>query len=253
MNQRDIQVDLWSFAALQIEMYFDETLVSHGTGSIWKHNDKTYLVTNWHNFSGKHPETGKHLSASNCEPNMVRVHFPRAVGEWVTCDVQLYDGNTKSWIDHPRPSANIDLAAIEITPPQDAHFRCPANLPSIDLITEVGADLFVIGYPFKIETVGLPVWKRGSLASEPEFSHSGAERFFIDTATRQGMSGSLVIRKVTGEYTTESGNMINNGTAGYRFMGIYSGRLGANKDGDAQLGIVWPIHLVYELLESASV
>lgn len=41
--------------------------------------------------------------------------------------------------------------------------------------------------------------------------------------------------------------MIGGGTA-TRLLGIYSGRLGANKDGDAQLGIVWPIRFVDDIL-----
>jgi hypothetical protein len=256
MNQRLIQVDPWSLAALQIEMYFDQTLASHGTGSIWKLNGKTYLVTNWHNFSGKHRETGEHISKTNCEPNMVRVFFHKsgAAGQWTSCDVQLLNDGNQVWIDHPRKTAMIDLAAIEIQLPEDAELYFPAELHSTDLITEVGAELFVVGYPFKIETVGLPVWKRGSLAGElmvAQLSETG--RFLIDTATRQGMSGSLVVRKQTGSWVDERGNSMGGQTgASYRFMGIYSGRLGANKDGDAQLGIVWPTRLVHELLNSIS-
>lgn len=256
MNDRSIQVDPWSLAALQIEMYFDQTLASHGTGSIWKRNGKTYLVTNWHNFSGKHRETGEHISTTNCEPNMVRIFFHKlgAAGKWVRCDVELLDEGKPIWIDHPRESAKIDLAAIEVRPPQDAQFSCPEELTSTELITEVGAELFVVGYPFKIETVGLPVWKRGSLAVELKVAQlSETGRFLIDTATRQGMSGSLVVRKQTGSWVEEGGKYKAGRTeAAHRFMGIYSGRLGANKDGDAQLGIVWPVRLVNELLNSIS-
>ena len=43
-----------------------------------------------------------------------------------------------------------------------------------------------------------PIWKRGSIASEPEIPIDGKPMFYIDTATRQGMSGAPVFAQTSG-------------------------------------------------------
>jgi hypothetical protein len=48
-----IVVDIYSTATLPIEMMFNSTVLSQGTGFIWNHLDTYYLVTNWHNVMGK--------------------------------------------------------------------------------------------------------------------------------------------------------------------------------------------------------
>ncbi|MCU0801189.1 MAG: serine protease [Rhodobacteraceae bacterium] len=248
--------DNWSFASFPIQLWFNETMGSSATGSIWEASGRTYLVTNWHNFSGKHFVTKENLSKdTGLHPNRVRVYIP-VLGNpvtWIHYEFNLLDEHEDPlWADARDAHFPADLAALSIDLPAGLNCNYANMLPSIDIVTEVGSEVFIIGYPFTYDEVGLPIWKRASLASElANVPPNGRRHILVDTATRSGMSGSLVIRKVTGGYTTESGNMINNGRPGYRLLGVYSGRYGANKDGDAQLGMVWPREMVDDLLKSA--
>lgn len=48
-----IVIDQYSLVALPIEMYFNDTLLSQGTGFVWIDGDSFFLITNWHNVSGR--------------------------------------------------------------------------------------------------------------------------------------------------------------------------------------------------------
>lgn len=255
MNSAAVNVDLWSLAALQIEMNFQDTLLSHGTGSIWKSNSRTFLVTNWHNVTGRHRETGRHLSNTAAEPDGIKVfvHSRFGAGIYEHKVLPLFDeqGN-KLWLEHPSDKS-IDLVAIPIDIGFNDKVTFVNELPTEQLVTAIGADLFIVGYPFKMDVIGLPVWKRATLASEPNLERvTGKKMFFVDTATRSGMSGSLVFRREVGSWTTEDGTTkMTAGSVASKLLGIYSGRLGANMDGDAQLGIVWPTRFVVEILTAS--
>ena len=54
----------------------------------------------------------------------------------------------------------------------------------------IGMDVFILGYPFGSGPPAFPVWKRGSIASEPDLVKTTNGYYLIDTASRPGMSGS---------------------------------------------------------------
>jgi Trypsin-like peptidase domain len=250
-------IDPWSFTALQIRMTFGQN-ESHGTGSIWSDKGRHFLVTNWHNFSGKNADTGRHLAIGNWEPNEVHVSFLQlttGIG-WQEHSFPLYDKDSNPlWFELPASDSDgacIDLAALEITLPDGCTARSPHLLIQQSLKPEIGAEVFIIGYPFRREVIGLPIWKRASIASELQFPFPAqSAKFYVDTATRKGMSGSLVLQKVTGRWSDKRGNTVDNGVVAYQLLGVYSGRIGANCSGDAQLGLVWPKSLVEALLDKA--
>lgn len=65
------------------------------------------------------------------------------------------------------------------------------------IVTNVGDDCFILGYPLRnYEGLMLPIWKRGSLASETPLGLEGRPIFLVDAATTAGMSGSPIIRRV---------------------------------------------------------
>ena len=68
-------IDEYSLAAVPIEMMFDQTKLSSGTAFMWQADGRHWLITNWHNVSGKDPNTGNHLSKTAAEPNKLRVWF----------------------------------------------------------------------------------------------------------------------------------------------------------------------------------
>ena len=132
----------------------------------------------------------------------------------------------------------------------------PANGDKLDLDKiriYPSMEAFVLGYPRGMSGGGhFPIWKRATIATEPDFDLDGLPRFYIDTATREGMSGSPVYAQEVGYWLPEGET--DQGKAsigkGRRFVGVYSGRLGADDEFKAQLGIVWKESALISLIES---
>jgi hypothetical protein len=136
----------------------------------------------------------------------------------------------------------VDVVALKITPPNGVIMK-PINKEIFDNEKPmVSDDVFVLGYPYDVKGGGnFPIWKRASIATEPDLNYNFLPQMLVDTATRSGMSGSPVIFRRTGVHGLVDGKMVDSSSIGTveDFLGIYSGRyVGESKD-DAQLGIVW--------------
>ncbi|MER2626389.1 MAG: trypsin-like peptidase domain-containing protein [Accumulibacter sp.] len=228
---------------------------------MFKHDEKTYLITNWHILAGRKPKTRAVLHGSGGLPTLIRVHFPLD-GQVTQQSIQTYplqgsDGSAL-WIEHPSSDA-VDVAALEIQPPQgiatvyiSEAVRAPGLRPR-DTFFSVTQEVWVIGFPLGIRVRGLPIWKRATIASEPGFS--GAEsphRVLLDTATRQGMSGSPVlfvtnsVNRLTFDGSTQEVDL----PSAHVLLGIYSGRITGEDEFAAQIGIAWGAECIEELLSA---
>jgi S1-C subfamily serine protease len=249
-------IDEYSVASFPIEMFFNETNLSIGTAFTWEQGGKHYLVTNWHNLSGRDPNTGKHLSSNAAEPNQIRAWFNKKdeLGNKVAKTIEIRDGNNSPlWLVHPEHKNKIDVVALPLEPFADVEMH-PINTKSgLDLALRVGMDVFVLGYPFGIGPGGLPVWKRGSIATEPELSPENQLHVLIDTASRPGMSGSPVIRRSWATHMIEGGGVIMGTSTESKFVGVYSGRIASLDPLDASLGLMWPASFVSEIVSGAIV
>jgi hypothetical protein len=101
----------------------------------------------------------------------------------------------------------------------------------------IGMDVFILGYPFGSKPRAFPVWKRGSIASEPDLVRLTTGYYLVDTASRPGMSGSPVILRSWSNHVLESNAWTtkNDQLPIDRIIGVYSGRL---RPENAQIGIV---------------
>jgi hypothetical protein len=89
---------------------------------------------------------------------------------------------------------------------------------------------FILGYPFGNAPPAFPVWKRGSIASEPDLVWMTTGYYLVDTASRPGMSGSpVILRDWTNDYVVEAVRAFNDKPA-TNFLGVYSGRLHAGTE-----------------------
>jgi hypothetical protein len=243
-------IDQFSVAAIPIEMLFNSTVLSIGTAFVWKTSRDYWLITNWHNVSGRDPQSGKHLSKTAAEPNRLRAWFNRKgqLGNKVAKEVPIRraDG-APLWLVHPIHKSHVDVAALALADDADVEMYAINTIPQMDLLVQVGMDVFVLGFPFGIGPAGLPIWKRGSIASEPDLAGVAQLHIFVDTASRPGMSGSPVIRRSWNTHAMTGGST-NIGGVGTKFVGVYSGRLVGNDPLDAQLGLTWPASLVPEIV-----
>ena len=94
--------------------------------------------------------------------------------------------------------------------------------------------VYVLGYPDSVEKFSptMPTWTTGSVATEVNMGPK--ERFFIDSRTRPGQSGSPVIFYRRERYLSEGGLGAKIPEAA-ALLGIYSGRTNAASD----IGSVW--------------
>jgi hypothetical protein len=169
-----------------------------------------------------------------------------------TYDIPLYVGGEAIWYEHGTRQ-NVDVVALNIDVSQIENF---ANT-SINTVQQKsrltpypGMVCYVLGYPEGMIGPGRsPIWKRGSIATEPRYDFREKPGFLIDSATRSGMSGSPVIARHSG--ILNPGGPINLapdaviGTMN-KFIGIYSGHLGEDPL-EVQLGMVWRADVLQDI------
>ena len=228
---------------------------------------RQYLITNWHNVTGRDPKTGQPRSADAVVPSFVRAHFIelistpegdgfRPLGTF-HIDIPIENDCADNWIMHQDGQA-IDIAAIRLVDDERRHI-IPINdaVGVYNPVLEVGSEIYILGFPRGLKSVGnFPLWKRGSIASEPRWQARQERCFWIDAATREGMSGSPVVaRAISAE---DNSRLIGNGPLqlnsiiiarpGLAFIGVYSGRMGIADALEAQIGKVWHAEAVQEML-----
>lgn len=238
------RIDPFSLTTVPIEQYANGKLLGSATAFVWRRGRKHCLVTNWHVVTGKNSQTGCMLA--KVRPEMLRAYFNTRKTDYgkIQVDIRLRDdeGNP-TWFIHPLRKQEVDLAAVplDIVVDDTAINMYPINTlkSDADLAVTIGMDVFILGYPFGYSLPGFPVWKRGSIASEPDLVRLAEGYLLVDTASRPGMSGAPVIRRSWGTHSLASGGTSSNSTPQSKFVGVYSGRRYTEDQSDAQLGIVW--------------
>jgi hypothetical protein len=253
-----ITVDPLSCITVRIECYIREEQLSTASGFLYTVADKTYLITTWHVVTGRHPDTGRCLSKTAATPDRIKIYVKDANFKTYEVFIQLYEDKdclTSLWLEHPIYKQKIDVIAINITSyltEETSNFLHINELQQESIRLDVGKDLFIVGYPKGMQYgPSLPIWKRGTFASEPNFNIDSLPKILIDSATKEGMSGSPVIMKIWGGFDTEFGGYIlNSGGPFYKFIGIYSGRYWTHNDFEAQIGFVWKKLLIEEIINA---
>ena len=152
-------------------MFFNETNLSVGTAFVWKADEAHWLITNWHNVSGRDPNTGEHLSTTAAEPNRLRVWFNvrGRLGDKVRKFVDIRSAaGAPLWLVHPTHGHEIDVVAIPIHNYEDVDMHAINTLSSEDLLEQIGMDVFVLGFPLGLAREVCP---SGSEAVLPRNRH----------------------------------------------------------------------------------
>lgn len=251
-----------SICSVMLEMYFGDQILAKGTGWFWRLSDGVALVTAWHNLSGLHHTMRKPLSSQGGMPDRLRYRYiTQSPQTFQDADVPLYldDERTRPrWFVHPTFGSYLDMAFLGLNM-NGADVACVNDTISIMRTSgRPGFDVFAVGYPQGVRMVGvLPVWKRGSIASDPDMPVEGLPKFYVDMAGRGGLSGAPVYRVQQGVVVNETatGESIGFGNQ-TEFLGLYSGRaadqlLPEAKSGEStDLGFVWQAKFVEEMLDN---
>jgi hypothetical protein len=255
-----ITADYLSLTTHHLLIGFTETdiIFSTATGFIFIHNDKYYLITNWHNVTGRNPLTAEPLSEKHAGiPNVILtyIRIKNDNGQTRLEKIFLYEDDEMTkpkWLVHPVYNENVDVVAIELMVKDELIYSAINKSDFVNNIPpEVGDDCFIIGYPFEdIRYLGLPIWKRASISTEPLVNENQLPKILVDTATRPGLSGSPVIYQRTGIHNLKNGKLASDSVIGRirGFLGVYSGRIGKGEI-HAQLGIVWKTKVIEEIID----
>jgi hypothetical protein len=183
--------------------------LSVATGFFYQHKDRSFLVTNWHVVSGIDPNTSRILDSNLRVPDTLifgiatsESHSPGVNRlRWSWKQLPLYNKSNDSkpiWTEHPEYGKQFDVVAIPLSGLEETSVRT-ANAPEHDLEMiplYPSMEAFVIGYPRGMSGGGnLPIWKRATIATEPDIDLDGLPKFFIDTATREGCLAHLSMPK----------------------------------------------------------
>jgi hypothetical protein len=252
MNPTMTILDQFTLTTVPLEQYFDDTPLGQGTGFMWKIGDQYYLVTNWHVLTMCDFFTRANLRKDAGRPNILRTLFNVRTGsfEKQRWDIKIRDDDDKPlWLVHPSRRVDIAVLPIPFRPEGLIIALYPLNiLANAALRIEVGMEVFILGYPFKIAPPAYPVWKRGSIASEPQLARLTTDYMLVDTASRPGMSGAPVIRRSWTNHMVDPGVVALVDTPLNKFIGVYSGRMPTDHPNEAQIGLVWDGTLINEII-----
>jgi hypothetical protein len=248
------RIDQFSLTTTPIEQFFNNQLLGTATGFFWTVGGKHYLITNWHVVTCRIFPTRQYIKSHAGRPNMLRVrfNFGAQIFEKQQCDIKVRDDDDQPlWLVHPGRNLDIAVIPLLLTPDQLRVINLyPINeLTSADLAIYIGMDVFVLGYPFGAGPPAYPIWKRGSIASEPDLVRLTTDYLLVDTASRPGMSGApVILRSWGGHIMADGSNRPLASTISTRFIGVYSGRLHTQKTDEAQIGMVWHPSFIHEII-----
>jgi hypothetical protein len=279
-----------SYTTTKVLTFFNDVPLSSATAFVMRYGQTFALVTNWHVLSGYNAATGECLSKTGALPNRIECHV--TVSRKVTRDgkdgeqlhfkplqIDLFSGEKPIWRDNKSEQLQNDYAVIDLTNlvpelrEKDVTLRHilggrvalrkgvnPAaakvqfGFDDVQAIyPSVGSEVFVLGYPRGIANTGIfPIWKRASIASEPqgEIELGGTTYgnvFYIDGLTKRGMSGSPVVylAKPGDVFHTNDGSRVTINTDEPILVGVYAGRDGVTQEEyELSLGRVWKIEAV---------
>lgn len=254
------------------------TILSRASGFIYKVvGDTIYLVTNWHVVTGRDPSKPSHSKRGSVPVRLDISFVLRAGGSQINLstpvnvriDINDDAGNAPIWLEHPEHRFRVDMVVFKLKILQDLQqhilMRGLADCPDFchEFNPSVMDDVFVVGFPWGL-TGGfdaLPLFKRGSIASEPELDYGKLPRFLIDCRTSEAMSGAPVICSHSGIWspsTLSDGQIHPQTTIGTisTFGGVYSGRLLAHAGKNeveyltdvSEIGVVWKSSALDEIV-----
>ena len=226
------------------------------TGFYYQIDDSLWLITNWHNVTGFDPDTQKRIPDIPASPTGIGIPIilktERGI-EWKWHKLQLYTKEKPNWLVHPKYKTRVDVIAIHALKNVSENNIISINTVKWDDIKPIVADnVYVLGFPYGLRAGGnFPIWKRATIASEPDIDYAELPQFIIDSTTRKGMSGAPVIMRRQGIHNLNNGEIIHDTLIGevQNFIGIYSGRFYADEKEETQLGRVWKADIIQEIID----
>lgn len=251
-------INILSAVALPLELFANGKSLEVATGFFIARSNEHFLITNWHVLSGRYPNTGQPRHPSGAIPDSLRIklHHKDQIGaHYFGVKFDLLDANgSPQWLQHSK-GQDFDIACIKVADKfQDSVYYDAYISHNPAMNVSVGQDVFILGFPKGMAHQRIfPVWKRGTIAAEPSIDREDElPVILVDTATREGMSGSPVYLYSQGTVVHEDGSVGVYDGFSARFLGVYSGRYVSELENEIQIGKVWKEQAIREMLDSPS-
>lgn len=202
-------IALPTMQSLLIEMTYNGTATSTGTGFVYAIGDIDFLITNRHNFTGKDNITGEQLSKNKPTPNQVKIHHHVRDHLFQFIEITepiLSEKEKPLWLEHPTYGAKLDLVALPLTKLENVEIYSMHIYDGIPkLLLSPSEPVSIIGYPFGLRPGGIsPVWVTGFIASELDIDYEDLPMFLVDCLATRSISArifcfpSLMVRSKNG-------------------------------------------------------
>lgn len=248
------------------------------TGFFYKgEGNSCFLISNWHVVTGRDPGRPGHSKTASVPTTIdfflhpvIETEGRRALMikkmEKISISINSECGEGPTWLEHPDYRFKVDVVGLEIDVSKlsGLHWSFINSWPDNEerFMPSVMDNVFVIGFPYGLHggTPALPLYKRGSICSEPSFPFGRLPCFLIDCTASSGMSGSPAIASHSGFWSSEK-NINDHSIVGTveNFVGIYSGRLNQIFSEDdipgaeatpSDIGIVWRKQVIDDILKN---
>jgi hypothetical protein len=260
-----------SLITTPIKLFRGNDLVSQGTGFFVAHwygeQSVLLLVTNFHVLTGFAPTERKVAIGDNIEFNLhISNNNPEKVKNF-RFPLFTKEGKPVWLINEENKEADLAIIPMPVEVYQEADMvNCINEKWSTNhLKVRTTTRTSVVGYPYGYYDTknSLPIWKTGSIASEPDIDFEGKKLIVLDISAFPGMSGAPVFAIAHGMYETEAGGM--QGGSIKKFIGIYASMqmltknkfleqlinqipVGIIDQESLQLGHVWKASLIFDVL-----
>lgn len=220
-----VQVTSISPTAVQIYLDRGDMNLAIGTGFPYLIENAPFLVSNWHNFSGRNSRTGRALHTMGALPDRVRFVLWRrdnGVGEWKNYWLEKPDEEASRWYEHPLLGRKVDVGCLPLKE-NLSEYRHLSEFENDEVRIRPGQSVTILGFPRGLHQQNLPFWKGASVASEPEIDVNDLPLTMVDGLGARGLSGSPVFFHGS-RYEKMEGGWQLSGPNALRLVGIYSGR-----------------------------
>lgn len=269
-------IDHISLSTTPIFLRKGDNVVSQGTGFYFltrdEENQVLFLVTNYHVLTGSAPKEGKPPIGDNI---LFQFHESETdSGKVRTSGLPLFTPSGRPvWISSStHPEADLAIIPLPTECSKDCKVFCLSEeWANPRMKIRPATDVSLVGYPYGYYDTknALPVWKSGTLASEPSIDFEGKPLVLVDVSAFPGMSGSPVFAVANGMYENATGDSVSPGMV-RQFIGIYASmqmigkskyleeivhdsKLGINDYESLEIGHVWKANIILEAVKNIDI
>jgi hypothetical protein len=221
-------IDHLSLSTTPVFLWKGKRVVSQGTGFYFgrqaQGQAEGFLVTNYHMLTGRDPLEAKPPRGDSITIQLHKTGDTTSEVREVRLPLFTTEGQPVWVVSESTPEADLGIIPLPSAGLGGCNISCISSEWATESRLKVRptSNVTLIGYPcgYYDTKNALPIWKTGTVASEPDIDFEGKPYFLVDVSAFPGMSGAPVCAIAYGTYETEAGNVVVGGAR--RFLGVFA-------------------------------